>query len=298
MAKRKSNVTGGITAFAILSVVSLVLFTVYVKESQAGPLHTVQLGASEVLRPARSVVGVAAGPFNAVGNWFGGSLGAAKKESDLEKEVIKYREEAADAARLKQENQRLLEMLNGQRLAYKYAPLARVVAPIGGQLTNRVIINIGSKDGVKPEQPVVVGDNTLVGRTTGRVTENTAEVMLITDQSFAAGVKIVPPTSFNPKTGGVQAAGGDVSYGEGLLKTNWEGYLGVDFVDLNARVERGDYVITSGKVGERQLLFPPGLLIGKVESVSSQDIDQYKKIVVSPAVRSNELEEVRVIVGW
>ena len=54
----------------------------------------------------------------------------------------------------------------------------------------------------------------------------------------------------------------------------------MDYVDLSARAEKGDYVVTSGRAGGRELLFPPGLFVGTVESVSSQDIDQYKKIVV------------------
>jgi rod shape-determining protein MreC len=40
------------------------------------------------------------------------------------------------------------------------------------------------------------------------------------------------------------------------------------------------------------------LFVGTVESVSSQDIDQYKKIVVDPAMNPNDLEEVRVITDW
>ena len=72
----------------------------------------------------------------------------------------------------------------------------------------------------------------------------------------------------------------------------------MDFVDLGAQVEQGYYVITSGRAGERELLFPPGLLVGSVEAVSSRDIDQYKNIVVNPAANADDLEEVRVIVGW
>jgi hypothetical protein len=32
--------------------------------------------------------------------------------------------------------------------------------------------------------------------------------------------------------------------------------------------------------------------------VSSQDIDQYKKIVAAPIVKADDLQEVRVIVDW
>ena len=289
-------------ALIVLCVTSLVLFTIYVKEDDSGPLHTVQLGAAEVLRPVRGLFSLASSPFSAANERVQGFLDpGAKKE--LEEKALEYEEEAADSARLKQENQRLRQLLNGQQKSFTYSPLAQVVAPVGGQLTERVVINVGTNDGIKPEQPVIVGNNTLVGRTTDRVTPNTAEVLLITDQNFAAGVRIVPPKTpdDDSEEGSTSKQEPDLaadSHGEGLLRTNWEGYLGVDYVDLSAEAAQGDFVVTSGRAGDRELLFPPGLLVGTVESVSSQDIDQYKKIVATPAAKADDLQEVRVIVDW
>jgi rod shape-determining protein MreC len=306
LGRRKSSTASGLATLIILCVASLVLFTVYVKEGDSGPLHTVQLGAAEVLRPVRGLFNLAAAPFAAAGDRIGNALDTSQKE-ELQQKVQQYEEGAADAAGLRQENERLRELLNGEQASFKYAPLARVVAPVGGELTERVVINVGTNDGVKSEQPVVVGNNILVGRTTEQVTPHTAEVLLITDQNFAAGVRIVPPETSGETTSGETTSGEsttskdstkDSSHGEGLLRTNWEGYLGVDYVDLNAGAEQGDFVVTSGRAGNRELLFPPGLLIGTVESVSSRDIDQYKKIVVTPAVKADDLQEVRVITNW
>lgn len=302
MGRRKSGSAGGVAALFILCVVSLVLFTVYVKEGDCseggcGPLHTVQLGAAEVLRPVRAVFSVAAGPFE-------GASAAVKDavhqgdEQRLRNRALENKELSAEASRLRQENERLRALLDGQRPSYEYAPLARVIAPVGDQFTNRVVINVGSADGVKPEKPVIFGNNTLIGRTTD-VSRHTAEVMLVTDQMFAAGVRIVPPAEFDRSTGGLSPESGDAgSYGEGMLRTGWEQYLGVEYVDLSARVEKGDYVVTSGRAGDYELLFPPGLLVGTVESVSSEDIDQFKKIVVTPPTEPQDLEEVRVITDW
>lgn len=307
MGRSKSSAASGLAALFILCVASLVLFTIYVKEGDCtgkqaggcGPLHTVQLGAAEVLRPARGLVAAITTPFKEGGERLGGAF-SNDEEKKLRGEVQDKQELAAQSSRLERENARLRELLKGERADYKYGPLARVVAPVGGQFTSRIIINRGTEDGVKPEMPVVVGDSTLIGRTTGSVSRHTAEVMLVTDQMFAAGVRIVPPAKFDPSSGDLSPAvtDPDVSYGEGLLRTSWEGYLGVDLVDLSSRAEKGDYVVTSGRAEDFDLLFPPGLLIGTVETASAQDIEQYKKIVVTPAVRPDDLEEVRVIVDW
>jgi rod shape-determining protein MreC len=297
--RRKSSAAGGLAALFILCVTSLALFTVYVKEGEAGPLHTVQLGAAEVLRPVRIVVAAGAEPFQEVGEKVQGVLDTSEEEK-LQRELQEAKGLAAQVSRLERENARLRELLKGERSFYEYGPLARVVAPVGNQFTERIQIDVGTEDGIKPQMPVVVGDNTLVGRTTESVSRSTAEVMLVTDREFYAGVRIIPPAEFDPASGqlGPAVTAEDVSYGEGLLGTNVEGYLGIEYVNLGSRAEEGDYVVTSGRAGTRQLLFPPGLFVGTIESVSSQDIDQFKKIVVEPAMNADDLEEVRVIVDW
>ena len=296
--KKSSSATGGLAALFILCVASLVLFTIYVKEGDGGPLHTVQLGAAEILKPVRGVVDAAAEPIGEAREKVENAFDTSE-EDRLRRQVRESEELAAQASRLERENARLRELLRGERPFYEYGPLARVIAPVGDQFTERIQIDVGSEDGIKADMPVVIGENTLVGRTT-EVSRSTAEVMLVTDQMFAAGVRIIPPAQFDPASGQLSPAvtAEDVSYGEGLLRTNLEGYFGVDYVELSDRAEEGDYVVTSGRAGERELLFPPGLLVGTVESVSSQDTVQYKNIVVDPAMDPDDLEEVRVIVDW
>lgn len=299
MGRRKSSsATSGFAALFILCVASLVLFTIYVKEGDGGPLHTVQLGAAEVLKPVRGVVDAAASPIGEATEKVENAFDTSE-EDRLRRQVLESEELAAQASRLERENERLRELLRGERPFYEYGPLARVIAPVGDQFTERIQIDVGSEDGIGADMPVVIGENTLVGRTT-EVSRSTAEVMLVTDQMFAAGVRIIPPAQFDPASGELSPAvtADDVSYGEGLLRTNLEGYFGVDYVELSDRAEEGDYVVTSGRAGDRELLFPPGLLVGTIESVSSQDIEQYKKIVVDPAMNPDDLEEVRVIVDW
>jgi rod shape-determining protein MreC len=303
--RRKSSAAGGLAALFILCVASLALFTVYVKEGDCtegdncGPLHTVQLGAAEVLRPVQSAVAAIVEPVQETRERVESILDTSDEE-ELQRKLREAEGLAAQASRLERENARLRELLKGERSFYEYGPLAQVIAPVGDQFTSRIKISVGSEDGIEPQMPVVVGRNTLVGRTTTQVSRSTAEVMLVTDREFAAGVRIIPPAEFDPASGRLSPAvtAENVSYGEGLLKTNLEGYLGVEYVNQSSRAEEGDYVVTSGRAGSRQLLFPPGLLVGTIESVTSQDIDQYKKIVVEPAMNPEDLEEVRVIVDW
>jgi rod shape-determining protein MreC len=302
--RKKSSAASGLVTLCILCVASLALFTIFVKEGDCeqggdcGPLHTVQLGAAEVLQPVRSIFATVLSPVTNTGERVMGAFDNSR-EQKLERQVRETEELAAQASRLERENAQLRELLKGQRSAYEYGPLAQVVAPVGDQFTQRIIINVGTQDGVESNMPVVIGQSTLVGRTT-EVSRHTAQVMLITDQMFAAGVRIIPPAEFDPASSEISPAvtDEDASYGQGLLGTDLEGYLGVDLVNTSARAEEGDYIVTSGRAGDKELLFPPGLYVGKVQSVSSQDIDQFKKIVVEPAMNPQDLEEVRVITDW
>ena len=304
MGRRKSNAASGLAALCVLCVVSLALFTVYVKEGdcsvrgECGPLHTVQLGAAEVLQPVRGAVGALFAPVGETADRIGNAFDNTE-EDRLRAELRDQQALAAQASRLQAENERLRGLLNGQRAAYEYGPLARVVAPVGDQFSERIIINVGTEDGIEADQPVVIGENVLVGRTT-EVSRHTSQVMLVTDRMFAAGVRIVPPAEFDPSSGEISPAvtEEETPYGQGMLKTSLEGYFGVDYVDLSLRAEEGDYVVTSGRAEGRDLLEPPGLYVGTVESSTSQDIEQFKKIVVDPAMNPDDLEEVRVIVGW
>jgi len=302
--RRKSSAAGGLAALVILCVASLALFTVYVKEGdcaregKCGPLHTVQLGAAEVLLPVRGVFATVFEPVQRTGERVLGAFDDSE-EQRLRHKLQETEALAAQASRLERENAQLRELLEGQRANYEYGPLARVVAPVGDQFTQRIVINVGTEDGIEPNRPVVIGENTLIGRTT-EVSRHTAQVMLVTDQMFAAGVRIIPPARFDPASSeiGPAVTAEDVSYGQGLLQTNLEGYLGVDLVSLSARAEEGDYVVTSGRAGDKELLFPPGLYVGTVEVSSSQDYNQFKKIVVEPAMNPQDLEGVRVITDW
>jgi rod shape-determining protein MreC len=58
-------------------------------------------------------------------------------------------------------------------------------------------------------------------------------------------------------------------------------------------VEAGDRIITSGT----DRIFPKGLLIGKVSSVTEGSIsDLFQEIIVTPAVDLKRVEEVVVLV--
>jgi rod shape-determining protein MreC len=62
-------------------------------------------------------------------------------------------------------------------------------------------------------------------------------------------------------------------------------------------VDRGDVIVTSGfRSGDLSSLYPRGLPLGVVTSVSQSDTDIYKKIQLDPFVDFPNLEAVIVLV--
>ncbi|MDN5696920.1 MAG: rod shape-determining protein MreC [Rubrobacter sp.] len=295
MARRRRGRRKTLAGTVALCLAALLLFSVYVREGGSGPLHTVQLGAYEVLSPLREVTANALSPVSGAMENVSAAFDAGEEER-LRSELSEAREQAALASSLEDENERLRRMLDGERDGYEYSPVARVLSPVGEQFTERVVIGVGASEGVQSGQPVVVGERTLIGRTTDQITEDTAEVRLVNDPNFAAGVRVVPPAEGEEE--GDSEEESEAPRAEGLLRTDWRGDLGVEYVDRDARAEEGDFVVTSGRAGEFALLFPPDLLLGTVSSARSEDIDQYQQVEVEVAGRPDDAQQVRVILDW
>ncbi|MCX7714706.1 MAG: rod shape-determining protein MreC, partial [Clostridia bacterium] len=71
------------------------------------------------------------------------------------------------------------------------------------------------------------------------------------------------------------------------------GYCKMSFMDKNASVVVGDMVETSGLGG----VYPPGILVGRVREIKSDNAGAMQYAVIEPAADLNNLHEVLVILG-
>lgn len=182
----------------------------------------------------------------------------------LNREVAALREQAAAAQRL----ERLLE-LRGQ---VSYDGLAaRVIARDPSRWFSTMVIDRGSRDGVRRNAPVVTPDG-VVGRVI-EVTPFAARVLLIVDARSAVGV-LVQSTR--------DAA---VVEGQGTDR------LHLLYLSRAAQVEPGDVLVTSGLGG----VFPRGLVVGRIVSVQREEGALLQEAEVEPAAALGRLEEVLVL---
>jgi rod shape-determining protein MreC len=138
-----------------------------------------------------------------------------------------------------------------------------------------ILIDKGSDDGLRVGMPVE-SSRGLIGRIF-RTTQNSAQVVLITDNASAIPVRL-----------GTSRATGSLK-GRGAT-----GDLIVDWIDLKFQVELGEVVLTSGLGGD----FPQDIVIGRVVQVDRNEAELFQQAIVQPAADFDTLEIVLVITDF
>lgn len=265
----------------MLAVVSLALVTVYFRESDGGVLHNAQSTGATILRPFEVGAERVARPFRDAAGWFNGLLHAKDDNKQLKKQVDALRQEiilTQSALRENTQLKQLLTYLEGPTFPKDYRPVAaRVIARAPSQFTQQIVVSAGKKDGIAKHNAVVTGDG-LVGEVT-KVANNVSQVTLLTDPSSAVSALDIH------------------SNADGILQLDQSGSTMIlDRVTKDQVVERGDVITTSGfRSGDLTSLYPRGIPLGVVTSVSQTDTDIYKKIQVDLYSDLPNLEAVIIL---
>ncbi|MDP3697913.1 MAG: rod shape-determining protein MreC [Candidatus Taylorbacteria bacterium] len=136
---------------------------------------------------------------------------------------------------------------------------------------HNMLIDKGSKDGVKPGDLIISSSMILIGRVIG-TDGHVSRVGLITNSDFKVTVKL---------------SGSDITgIARGVMS---EGML-LDFISQDDDVNPGQAVVTNGND-----LFPPGLIIGLVDSVNLNDVSLFKKVFVKPEFQNIDISRVIIM---
>ncbi len=170
-----------------------------------------------------------------------------------------------------------LERLYRVGETHKYPQvIARIVYKAVDPYIDQIILDKGSKDGLLPQMPVLslVGSEGvgLVGQVV-EVHRSWSKVILITDPSFSADVKVLRTQD------------------RGILKGKGEPNVALEFLPLYSQAKERDILVTSGQ----DLLFPPGLIVGEMVSLSKDPQGLFKRAEVKPLVDIYNLSWVVVL---
>lgn len=202
-----------------------------------------------------------------------------KKENDiLKKEIDKHESIIAENTELKRQLDALKQELNINYTLTDYDYVnATVTSRNINYWYNTITINKGSKDGIKVEMPVI-NSNGLLGKVIN-TTNYTSTIRLITtsDTNNKISVSII---SDNEKLNGV------INGYNFDTKT-----LLVEGISNTKTVRIGDFVYTSGLGG----VFPSGILVGTVESITTDSYDLSKIINVKLSANFDDINFVSVL---
>ncbi|MFV0421490.1 rod shape-determining protein MreC [Oleidesulfovibrio sp.] len=191
--------------------------------------------------------------------------------------AAKVKELSFELAQAREEEQELLRLraLNGFSAPAEWERVgARIIAQrLGSEAAlSSIMLNKGYLQGAGSNTPVVTHTG-VVGRIM-RAGPFTATVQLITDPSSRVAV-----LGRDSRTPGI------------LMGTGPRSELVLRFVPLNAKLEEGEILVTSGLAGA----YPKGLPVARIKRIEHSDISLFQTVHATPLANIERLEEVLLL---
>lgn len=272
----KSTMHGrpGALVLVVLVCVSIVMVTLYLREGSTGPVHTLRSAVQVATWPFTWLGSRMTAPFAALSEAVGNSSADDQTLSDLREENAKLTAELGELGEYKLENERLRAIL-GLASAYGLQGVgARVIGVSTDDWSRTLTIDKGSSSGIAVDMPVTDGSG-VVGQVTS-VSMYTSTVTLLAD----------PTCSVSALLQGSRATG--------VLSGSVDGSLHLEYVSSDVDVSVGELVVTSGLGG----VYPKGLVLGTVASVTGSASGVFHDIVVQPLADASNHEEVYIVTSY
>jgi len=196
----------------------------------------------------------------------------------LKAENEDLREQNAGMSFLQDENQLLRDALSLKEIFDGYNIIgSNIMGSDPGNFVYRYKIDIGTRDKVKQDMPVVAANNALYGRIYS-VNYTTSVIIPIIDEN--AGIS----GWISKEKGGHVNIKGDIRYKE-------DGLCLIENVSDSVELVVGDVVETSGFGG----IYPKGILVGVIVEIFHDEITNERYGVLEPYVDFNSINTVFVM---
>lgn len=257
----------GVSARARVAFFSFLAIALIIIDSRVRMLETVRIGLGVVLYPVQQVLLVPSRIADTVTSYFTSVTTLTRENDELKRKQFETAQSLQQARELMVENERLRKLLGARERNRNATVLADVLYESRDRFARKLVLNVGSNEGVNPGSPVI-DDAGVVGQIT-RVFNDSCEVTLLTDKDQSIPVQVLRNGLRGVAFGGAEP-----------------GTLDLRFMAPNADVVNGDVVTTSGIDG----VYPSGLMVATVSRVERIAKDQFARIVMSPVagIESNK----------
>lgn len=216
--------------------------------------------------------------WNSAQSYFDGLQKARVDEDAARVSLVQQTLRAALVESLSLENTRLRALLSLSERPEINGRAAEVLYELPDPYSQRLMVDRGLAQGIQNGAPVL-DDLGVIGQVS-RVLPLTSEVTLLTNNGFSVAVT-------NARTGVFGVAYGDAD----APVSSAGGGLELRFLPLNADVEQGDLLITSGNDG----VYPVGLPVARVLSVERNPSDMFARIWCEPVARIHNTRYVMLV---
>ena len=182
-----------------------------------------------------------------------------RENTELKHSLLKKSEELQRLSLIEGELSSLRKLLGARDTLRERSTLAEILHSGRNPFRRKVIVDKGNRDDIELGQAVISADGVL-GQVTA-VFPFTSEITLLADKNQAVPVML--------RRNGLRA----VVFGNGR-----DGTLDLPFIPLNADVQNGDILVTSGIDGT----YPAGLYVAKVTNIERNATQSFAKITCTP----------------
>ena len=258
----------------VLLVVAVVLITLDFRDGGASPARNVGAG---IFGPIERVTHDVTDPVASLFDSITGGPSAQNDIATLQRQNAGLRAELSAALLSQAAKKQLAQLLQIDAGAYRIVAASVIAA--GGDFSDTVTLDAGSKDGIRPNETVLNGSG-FVGTVT-QVSTDTSTVLLANDASSVVGVQM--------------AGGGEIGDVTGTGKSlSGSALLRLSLFDANAVLRPGQQVVTYASVGDQPEV--PGVPVGTIVSVSGSAGALTQTAMVQPYVNFAALGVVGVVV--
>jgi rod shape-determining protein MreC len=255
-----------LTFFAALSFVLMVVdarlhYLAEVRQGFATMLHPLEILAASPLRLYRQM----SEHFT--------SLEAMTHEAhQLREQVMRQSTDLQRLPSLQAENEHLRQLLETRQSLQQPARVAEILHTGRDPFVQRIIVGIGSQQGVMAGQAVVDGLG-VIGQVT-RAYPFSSEITLITDRDLAVPVQV--------ERNSLRA----IVFGHGRDNT-----LDLPFLPVNVDIREGDRLVTSGIDGT----YPMGLAVATVTRIERNVDSPFARIICTPVAGTDRHRHVLIL---
>lgn len=242
-----------------LAVFGLLATGLMIADARLHYLEPVRQSLSVVLYPLQQIAAAPGAVLGRISGFFGSQSSLQQENARLKTNSLQQAAALQDLDALKRENAELRSLLEARSRSAPDSVLAEVLYGARDPFSRKFVVDKGTTDDIKAGVAVVDGDG-VIGQVT-RVYPFVSEVTQINDKDQAVPIQNV--------RSGLRA----IVFGNGK-----EGTLDLRFMPVNADIQVGDVLVTSGIDG----VYPPGLPVARVTEIDRNAALAFARITCEP----------------